>query len=102
MIVVPAEGNQSMQLARYARKYYKLDITTEPAVTAWEASFDKGETWHPHTVVDTFSAWLVAGPDADPGNAVAVLDSSVTPLLRAVDNPEILDGEGSAPRINLI
>lgn len=101
MIVVPAEGNQSMQLARYARKYYKLDITTEPPVAAWEASFDKGETWLPQTTVDTYPAWLVAGPDADPGTAVAVLSESTTPWLRAIDNPEILDVEDKAPRIYL-
>lgn len=102
MIVVPAERTPSMQLARYARKYYKLQIDTEPAVTAWEASFDHGETWQPQTTVDTYPAWLVAGPDADPGTAVAVLQESVTPWLRAVDNPEILDVEDKAPRIYLI
>jgi hypothetical protein len=102
MIVIPGEGTQSMQLARYARKFYKLEITTEPAVTAWEASFDRGVTWQPQTTVDTYPAWLVAGPDADPGPAVAVLEESVTPWIRAVDNPEILDVEGQAPRIYLI
>lgn len=104
MIVVPAERAPSMQLAKYAKKLYKLGIDTEPPVDPgdWELSFDQGETWHPATVVDGASAWLVAGPLADPTGAVAVLQESVTPWPRAVDNPEILDVEDKAPRIYLI
>ena len=92
-----------MKLARHARKFYRLELTTDPpvAASAWEASFDDGATWDQATVIDGTSAWLVAGPDADPGTAVAVLTESVTPLLRAIDSPEILDGEGEAPKIYL-
>jgi hypothetical protein len=99
-----------MQLSRFGREYYELQIATTsntgspiPA-DGWEASFDRGVTWIAATVVThdaaDWSAWLVAGVDAEEGSAVAVLSASVSPLVRAVDNPEIV--VRSAPRISVM
>lgn len=89
-----------MNLSRYARLYYKVAVTTDPQVTDWEASFDNGQTWVAGTPVEGVAngfQWLVAGPNAEVGTAVAVIMSSVTPLLRDVDTTEILVED--APRI---
>ncbi len=84
-----------MRLEPAGREFYKLDITTEPAVTAWEASFDGGTTWQPSTDVGGLSAWLIAGPGAEVGTAVHVAPLGRTvPTLRAVDNPEIIIRDG--------
>lgn len=88
-----------MQLNRRAVEWYALEITTDPAVTGWEASFDDGASWKASTAVGTdgWSRWLVAGPDAaTPGTAV-VLAATVRPLVRATENPEVVVRD--APRI---
>ena len=94
-----------MQLNRAAREYYRLHVTTDPAVTApWEASFDGGQTWYAGTDPggDTGDVmWLVAGPDAEQGPAVAVLTGTVRPMLRAIDNPEIVIAERGVPWITV-
>lgn len=41
--------------------------------------------------------WLIAGPEADPAGADAVVGRSVRPEIRAIDNPEIVVRE--APMI---
>lgn len=89
-----------MQLNRHGREYYELQITTTTSsgdpipADGWEASFDNGVTWVAATVVthDTtdWSAWLVAGPNAEVGAAVAVITESLIPLVRTTDNPEIV------------
>lgn len=78
-----------MYLKKLAREFYNLSIATVPAVSGWEASFDGGATWKPGEVVGGKVRWLVAGADADPGTAT-VLTTSVKPLLRVTDNPEII------------
>ncbi|HEX8489365.1 MAG TPA: hypothetical protein VF642_12525 [Propionibacteriaceae bacterium] len=83
-----------MILSPYAREWYRVEIATEPAVATWEASFDGGTTWEDQTLIEGLPAWLIAGTNADPGAAVAVLAGSVAPLLRAVDTPEIVVREG--------
>jgi len=94
-----------MQLHAMAREFYHLGIGTEPAVTAWEASFDGGETWSPATVdqpgwgADDYG-WLVAGDEVDQGSAVAVITESIKPLVRAIDSPEIVVRD--APGIYLL
>lgn len=94
-----------MELSRHGREYYAIRVTTDPAISAasWEASFDQGETWHAATVqsdvTGDWSAWLIAGNEADPGDAVAVLASSRTPMIRAVDSPEILTRTAPGVRI---
>lgn len=91
-----------MHLHRRAREWYTTTVDTDPALTAWEASFDYGVTYHPGAPVagsDDEWQWLVAGPEADPTGAV-VVGRSVTPEVRAVDNPEILVRE--APAIRLV
>lgn len=98
-----------MRLSRLAREYYELQITTTATdgdpipADGWEASFDGGETFVAATVVthdtEDWSAWLLAGPDADEGTAVAVITSAVRPLVRATDSPEVI--VRTAPRIVL-
>lgn len=92
-----------MNLDPDAREFYTLTITTEPAVTSWDASFDGGANWTTGETVagvaDTFR-WLVAGPDAPVGAAVAVITGRlVVPKVRATSAPEIV--VRSAPRITV-
>lgn len=81
-----------------ARELYGLTIDTTPTVDGWDASFDDGETWQVGTPVEGEPGawqWLVAGPTADRGEAVAVLPKGVvTPLLRLTAHPEQLVREG--------
>lgn len=90
-----------MRLHPAAREFYCLSITTTPAVTGWDASFDGGTTWQAGEVVDDTVRWLVAGPKFDATGATAAtyatLTADVVPLLRATDNPERI--VRSAPRI---
>lgn len=82
-----------MRLDPHGREHYQLQITTAPQLDAWEASFDGGDTWipgEPVPDVDNAWRWLIAGHLADPGDAVAVISGNVQPLIRAVDNPEIV------------
>lgn len=90
-----------MELSRFAREFYGLEVTTTPATTAtdWSASFDGGKTWTPAIDVDGHSGWLVAGRQADPTGAAARLSSGVTPLVRLIANPEIV--VRSAPPITV-
>lgn len=98
-----------MRLDRHARENYELQIATtasdgDPiAAGEWEASFDGGENFVAATVIthdtEDWSAWLLAGPDAEVGTSVAVLSRSMRPLVRAVDNPEIIVRD--APRVVL-
>lgn len=82
-----------MRLHPLGVEYYKLTIATDPATstTDWEASFDSGETWTAATDVDGASAWLVAGHDAEsPDPSAIVLPTSARPLVRLIDNPEVV------------
>ena len=82
-----------MELHRNAREYYALSIvSTPPVVNGWEASFDEGVTWVSgiqDDVDETLWRWLVAGPDATPGDAV-VLEGTVAPMIRVLDTPEVI------------
>lgn len=75
-----------------AREYLRLEIVTDPAVAAWEASFDGGTTWHSGEAAGANSwRWLLAGPSATQGDAVAVLAlGSNHVLLRATSDPEVI------------
>lgn len=96
-----------MNLRPEAREFYILQITTDPQVTAWEASFDGEETWVDGEAVvgsdDTFR-WLVSGPDFDPTGQV-VADSAelplatTVPIVRASDDPEVIYRK--APKISV-
>lgn len=90
-----------MRLRPNAREWYALELATEPAVTGWEASFDAGVTWVASTAVGTdgYFRWLVAGPDADPGTAIVLPVGTTQPLVRAVENPEIV--VRGAPQIDV-
>jgi hypothetical protein len=72
-------------------------------VASWDASFDNGATWDAGTAATVDGTevhrWLVAGEDATVGTAVAVLTTTVRPLIRATDSPEII--VRTAPRIYL-
>lgn len=82
-----------MNLDPHARRYYRLQIDVTPtaaAPTEWEASFDGGANWFRAVPVDGLPAWLVAGPLAEQGTAVAVLPyGSTAPRIRLVAGAEI-------------
>lgn len=92
-----------MILRRYAREYLDVTITTDPAApvdAVWEATFDGGETWVAWEPVDgepDRGRWLIAGPDAEMGDAVARLPegSSCVPF-RLAGAPEIVGPEPAA------
>lgn len=99
-----------MNLDPHGREFYDLTIITDPAVDAWEASFDGGTTWgsgEDVTPVDAAEGelrvrWLVEGAAVEPADhdaSATVLSAPVTPLLRATDNPEIPVRDG--PRISV-
>lgn len=93
-----------MKLSEHGREFYTATITSSPAVTgAWEATFDDGTTWHEGeehpTLADTWR-WLLAGASADPTGAVAVINRSLQPTLRAVDSPEIVARRADTPTVN--
>lgn len=93
-----------MNLKPEGKEYYTLTITTTPAVTSWDASFDGGTTWATGAPVagqtDTYQ-WLVAGANAPAGGTTpaAVLTRTVQPEVRATSTPETIVRD--APRIFL-
>ncbi len=96
-----------MILERTAREIYGVQITTRPTVDldAWEASFDGGTTYHAATIYtddddEDWASWLIAGPDATVGSAVAVIEKSTLPKLRLSDVVEIVVRDG--PRVTLV
>lgn len=93
-----------MYLPPNGREYYRLAIATDPPITAtdWEASFDAGATWHAAEADGATGArWLLAGPNAtgNPVGTVVISAPRTKPLIRAIDNPEIL--VRAAPAIHL-
>lgn len=81
-----------MILSQHAREFYTLAIVTDPPVTAWEASFDGGRTWHAGQAVGGDTRWLLRGPAVpdDPGRPAVPVTRSVQPLVRGIDEPEVL------------
>ena len=96
-----------MKLHIQEQTYYALpDLHATPAgsatpitvpVTSWEASYDRGTTWHAaigHPDLPTTPCWLIHGPDfpgpADtnttPGGILVA--RSTMPLIRLSDSPE--------------
>lgn len=62
--------------SRHSREPIEFELVTDPPITAWEASFDDGDTWHPGQAVTGKAGhyqWLVAGAAADKGAAVVQL-----------------------------
>ena len=81
-----------MNLNRHAREFYTLGIVTQPPITTWEASFDAGRTWHPGEQVGQDTRWLLRGsaiPD-DPARPAVEAALTVRPLVRGVDDPEVV------------
>ncbi len=92
------------RLHRQGQEYYTLpDLAAETIsgpvvvpVTGWEASFDRGLSWHPsqaHPDQGSAPCWLVHGPDypgsGDTAPTVgALIVSAVVPLIRLRDTPE--------------
>lgn len=65
-------------------------------VASWEASYDRGTTWHaaqPHPDQPATPCWLIRGPgfpgpgDTNPSDGILVARST-TPLIRLSDSPE--------------
>lgn len=99
------DGGTSMNLRPEAREFYAPTITTDPAITAWDASFDDEVTWVAGESVgnDKFR-WLVNGPDFDPTGQVDADSSelplgSTVPIVRASDDPEVIYRK--APKISV-
>lgn len=92
-----------MNLDPAAREWYALEITTTPAVSGWEASFNGGASYLASTAVgsDGFFRWLVAGPDADPAGATVLPLGRTRPMIRATDNPEVIVRKSSVPPIDV-
>ena len=94
-----------MRLHLQEQTYYGLptlhaaDIsgaTVSTPVASWEASYDRGTTWHAaigHPDQPTTPCWLVRGPgfpgpgDTNPSDGILVARST-TPLIRLSDSPE--------------
>ena len=95
-----------MRLHHQEQTYYALpDLHATPAgsatpitvpVTSWEASYDRGTTWHaaqPHPDQPATPCWLIRGPgfpgagDTNPSDGIPVARSA-TPLIRLSDSPE--------------
>lgn len=87
-----------MRLHVQGIEYYKLELVTIPAVSAWEATFDHGVTWISGVASGGLFQWLVAGPSAAPSGAVTI-QHSTDPRVRATDAPETIIRE--APRISI-
>ena len=73
-----------------------LDGTLPVPVDGWEASYDRGTTWHaaqPHPDQPATPCWLIRGPgfpgpgDTNPSDGILVARST-TPLIRLSDSPE--------------
>ncbi|MCW2756341.1 MAG: hypothetical protein JWO46_87 [Nocardioidaceae bacterium] len=89
-----------MDLSRYGREFYTVEIATDPQVTDWEASFDGGTTWADGEEVEAEEntwRWLVHGAafvpaegDVNESQLAAALVDVVRPHVRAVDNPEVV------------
>ena len=80
-----------MILHRHAREFYTLTITTDPPITGgWEASFDAGQTWVPGEPAGASWRWLLAGTQAPTDQPCTIVTRSVSPLVRAIDHPEIV------------
>lgn len=83
-----------MKIHRHGREHYDVQPVTDPPLSAWEASFDRGTSWVAGTALTGADAgwfrWLVAGPSADPGTAVVLPVGTHAPLARAVDTTEIV------------
>lgn len=98
-----------MNLSRIGREYLEVEVSTDPEVSGWEASFDGGSTWNAGEQVTSASVptwrWLLVGPDCPepevPGqiNYPAGAGTSVRVYLRAIDNPEVLIRKG--PKVSL-
>ena len=91
-----------MILNKFSREFYDPRPETDPVVLPadWSASFDDGVTWVPATVDDDLPKWLVAGAEADEGDAVAVITDTTYPLLRITDTPEAVVVNG--PKITVV
>lgn len=87
-------------LHREGRQYYALRIETDEPATGWEASFDGGATYVPAVEADGESRWLVNGPTFDPDSAPLapsiLIAANMRPLLRLIDNPEVIVHQGPA------
>jgi hypothetical protein len=86
-----------MLLPPAGREYATWTVTDPPTGITLEVSFDAGATWATLTAVDaTTHRVLVAGPSAtsNPVGTVVLAEGRNTPLIRAVDNPEVVIRDG--------
>lgn len=94
-----------MRLSPSGREWYTLEISTTPAVTGWDASFDGGATWVASTAVgsDGYYRWLVAGPSAtdNPAGTTVLPLNRTQPKIRASANPELIIRGSLVPYIEV-
>ena len=83
-----------MRLSRHEQDDFRVEITTNPEVDAWEASFDNGDTWATGQLDDARLntwLWLVAGPRVPvPDPTASVVRRRCTPLIRATKNHAVI------------
>ena len=80
-----------MYLHPLGRDWYDLEITTTPAATSVDASFDSGKTWVAGESVTGGFRWMVAGPSHVPEGsppAYTTVTETMEPLLRFPTNPQ--------------
>ena len=81
-----------MYLNEAARKFYDLEVITDPVLPGLEASFDNGLTWHEGEAVLGGFRWLVAGPRFNHAtretNQVDILLPTVVPKVRISAAPQ--------------
>lgn len=80
-------------LPRTGREYFHWTFTGLPTGAQVEASIDG--VWHPLEMDGSDGRLLLAGPDAEQGDAVKVPTNQVIPL-RVTDNPEIIVRSGGS------
>lgn len=87
-----------MRLPVNGREYVTWPITGAPEGASFEVRFTSGTTvgeWMAMESVDTGARVLVAGPDADPGDAVVLPEGRTHVQIRLTDNPEVVVRDAS-------
>lgn len=97
-----------MNLNRTERDYYVVSITEAPPLDGtWQASFDRGATYHDGVLADGLWSWLIAGPLFDAASVgmddpptIATIQKKTTVYLRIKDTP-VLSVKRAPERIRL-
>lgn len=101
----------TVKLPKSGREFYAIRVTTTTSAgdpigaDAWKLSLDGGTTkLDPDVQTDEtgdWSCWLLAGPTAPLGSAVARVGASIRPHVSCEDGLELIVAE-TAPRITIV